>query len=166
MATIINCNFAQHQEKISALFNHAIVHTTALYEYKQRSKADIEKWFEDKQTNQLPILGIENEQGELLAFASYGYFRPYPANAKSCECAIYVDPNEQGKGLGRMLLKALKQKAGEQGFHTMVAVIDSDNLASKKLHKICGFSYCGTLKQIAYKFERWLDAEIYQTFLN
>ena len=40
----------------------------------------------------------------------------------------------------------------------MVAVIgDSANTASIRLHETSGFRHVGTLREVGYKFDRWLD---------
>ena len=43
----------------------------------------------------------------------------------------------------------------------MVAVIgDSRNMASIALHRSLGFTFCGTIHSVGYKFGRWLDSVI------
>ena len=43
----------------------------------------------------------------------------------------------------------------------MVAVIgDSRNYASITLHRNLGFTFCGTIHAVGYKFGRWLDSVI------
>lgn len=48
----------------------------------------------------------------------------------------------------------------------MVAVIgDSANAGSIELHKRMGFSHAGLLKNVGYKFDRWLDSVLMQRAL-
>ena len=43
----------------------------------------------------------------------------------------------------------------------MIAVIgDSANFASISLHRSAGFTFCGTIHSVGYKFGRWLDSVI------
>ena len=43
----------------------------------------------------------------------------------------------------------------------MIAVIgDSAQFASISLHRRAGFSFCGTIHSVGYKFGRWLDSVI------
>jgi len=45
----------------------------------------------------------------------------------------------------------------------MVAVIgDSENAGSIALHQNTGFSHAGLLKNVGYKFDRWLDSVLMQ----
>ena len=53
----IDCS-REHLEAIRAIFNDAIVNSTALYDYVPRSPEYMDAWFEAKQKGELPILGV------------------------------------------------------------------------------------------------------------
>ncbi len=53
--------------------------------------------------------------------------------------------------------QAVLAAARAQGLHTMVAAIDADNTGSIALHRKLGFEETGVLRQVGYKFDRWLD---------
>ena len=163
---IIDCCFEQHGEAILAMFNHAIMHSTALYEYQPRSIKDIRQWFLDKNQHKFPVIGIIDSNKTLLGFASYGMFRPYPANKFTAELAIYVDEKAQGQGIASNLLPALVAKAKTQSIHTLIAAIDENNHASIALHQKFGFFHAGTLKEVGYKFDKWLNLCFYQHMLS
>lgn len=164
--TLVRCQFEPHGQAILAIFNHAILHTLSLYEYQPRSLHDIRLWFDFKAKAGFPVLGLVNDQGQLLGFASYGPFRPQAAFVHTIEHSIYIRPDQQGKGLGNILLQAIIDEASRQQFHSMVAAIDSTNTASIALHQKFGFQHTGTIYQAAYKFERWLDLVFYQLLLT
>lgn len=75
----VHCTHARHTEEIRAIFNEAILNTTALFDYEPRSSALLESWFAVKEEQGHPIIGIEADDGTLLGFASYGTFRSWPA---------------------------------------------------------------------------------------
>ncbi len=56
--------------------------------------------------------------------------------------------------------------ARRQQYHTMIGGIDISNIASISLHEKLGFTHAGTIKQAAYKFDRWLDLGFYQLLLD
>lgn len=60
---LIACTEARHAAAILDIFNHAIVHSTALYDYKPRTAESMAGWFETKRRNDFPVLGIEDEAG-------------------------------------------------------------------------------------------------------
>ena len=85
---LVECHFERHAEAILAIFNEAIVHSTALYDYQPRTPQNMVAWFEAKRKGNFPVVGIEDEQGKLLAFGSYGSFRAWPAYKYSVEHSV------------------------------------------------------------------------------
>jgi len=112
---MITCTERQHAVAILDIFNDAILTSTALYDYKPRHIDSMTSWFATKLTNNFPVIGLEDEQGALLGFASYGTFRAWPAYKYSVEHSIYIHKDHRGKGLGKILLNALVDAARERG---------------------------------------------------
>lgn len=162
---LVECTARQHGEAIRAIFNEVIANSTALYDYKPRDPAGIDAWFHDKEAGGYPVLGIEDEKGTLLGFASYGSFRPWAAYKYTVEHAVYVRSDQRGRGIGRRLVRALIIRAEREQYHTMIGGIDLDNRASLALHESMGFIHAGTMRQVAFKFGRWLDLAFYQLVL-
>jgi L-amino acid N-acyltransferase YncA len=69
---IVQCEHKRHAAAILAIFNEAIANTTALYDYKPRTMEMMTAWFEAKSKGKYPVIGIEDESGELMGFATYG----------------------------------------------------------------------------------------------
>jgi phosphinothricin acetyltransferase len=161
---VIRCG-REHLEAIRGIYNHEIVHTTALYEYEPRSIETMAAWWATKQAAGLPVLGIETEPGVLAGFASWGPFRPFPAYGHTVEHSVYVDEQFRGRGVGRTLLAALIEEARGRDLHVMVGVIDATNAASIGLHRRFGFTHSGTVREAGFKFGRWLDVEYWQLIL-
>lgn len=165
MPELIHCSYEQHAVAILEIFNHTIAHSTALYEYQPRTLSFMQEWFEAKAMAGFPVLGLVQEE-RLLAFASYGPFRPHPAYKYSVEHSIYVHPEQRGQGLGRSLLQALIQEAERQNYHLLIGGIDAHNQTSIALHENLGFTHAGTIQQAGFKFGRWLDLAFYQLVLK
>ena len=152
--------------EILAIFNDAILNTTALYDYKTRTMETMYAWYDDKINNGYPVVGAFNDNGMLLGFATYGMFRVRPAYKYTVEHSVYVRADMRGKGIGKVLLKEIIRKAEGQNFHVMVGVIDASNKVSINLHKNEGFVLTGVMKEVGYKFGKWLDAAFYQLTLK
>lgn len=159
-APVVACR-EDHLPAIRAIYNDAILTTTALWEYAPRSEETIRSWWEAKRSAGLPVLGIE-EAGELAGFATWGPFRPFPAYKYSVEHSVYVAAGFRGRGVGRRLLAALVAEATAREVHLMVGGICSSNVASIALHRGAGFTLAGTVREAGFKFGRWLDLEFWQ----
>jgi phosphinothricin acetyltransferase len=163
---LVQCEPARHSDAILAILNDAIANSTALYDYKPRTPANMASWFEAKAQKQYPVIGIENSAGDLLGFASYGPFRAWPAYKYTVEHSVYVDARFRGQGVGRKLLEAIIAAAERQEYHVMVGGIDAANAVSIRLHESFGFTACGIVRQAGFKFGRWLDLAFYQLILD
>jgi len=163
---IVTCEAARHSAAILAIFNDAIANSTALYDYRPRAPESMVTWFEAKAKGRYPVIGVEDDSGTLMGFASYGPFRAWPAYKYSVEHSVYVDARFRGRGLGRVLLREIVAAAQGQDYHVMVGGIDTANAVSIKLHESLGFNHCGTVRQAGFKFGRWLDLAFYQLILR
>jgi phosphinothricin acetyltransferase len=163
---LIHCTAARHSDAILAILNEAIANSTALYDYKLRTGADMVAWFDVKTRRHYPVIGAENDAGEFMGFASYGQFRERPAYKYSVEHSVYVDARFRGQGVGRALLEATIEVAQKQDYHVLVGGIDASNAVSIRLHESLGFTSCGVIQQAGFKFGRWLDLAFYQLILR
>ena len=155
-----------HAPEILAIFNDAILHTTALYEYEPRTPEFMAAWFETKERAGLPVIGAFADDGALAGFASYGPFRAaFPAYRHTVEHSVYVHGAHRRQGIAQKLLAELIAQATTREVRVMIGVIDSANTASIALHEKLGFSRSGVLRGVGYKFGRWLDVDLLQLTL-
>ena len=165
----MSITLVQAQERdlsgILEILNYEIIHTTALYEYQKKSLEQQLIWFKKKQLEGFPVLVIK-EDNKILGFGTYGAFRPRPAYQYTVEHSVYVHHEYQGQGIGNMLLQELINQGKSQGYHSMMAVIDSSNKLSISFHEKFGFQKVGELKEVGYKFNSWLDLTLMQLLLE
>lgn len=162
----VDCTVDRHAAAILDIFNDAIVHSTALYDYRPRAPESMVGWFEAKARGGFPVIGVEDDGGSLLGFASYGTFRAWPAYKYSIEHSVYVHKDRRGQGIGAALMRRLIAAAQHQERHVMVGGIDLANAASIALHERLGFTHAGTIRQAGFKFGRWLDLGFWQLLLE
>jgi L-amino acid N-acyltransferase YncA len=143
-------------DAILAIYNDAVVHTTATYDYEPRTLDAQRQWFEAKRAQSFPVL-VGLEADVVSGFASYGPFRPWAAYLYTVENSVYVAPERRGRGVGTAVLGPLLEIARSRGFHAMVAGIDATNEPSLKLHAKFGFEKVAHFHEVGWKFERWLD---------
>ncbi|AJC96700.1 N-acetyltransferase [Staphylococcus hyicus] len=150
---------------ITEIYNDAIINTTAVYTYHETTVEEREKWFENKVNGQWPIW-VYDIDGDVAGFATYGTFRNWPGYQYTVEHSLYVSASYRRKRIASQLLEYMIKDATHKGFKTMIAGIDAANQGSIHLHEIYGFEAAGTLKQVGYKFNRWLDLTFYQLLLK
>lgn len=146
------------------IYNHVILHTTAVYDYEPHTLDMRRQWWEAKRAQGYPVLVAEDE-GRIAGFSSYGPFRAWAAYQFTVENSVYVSDSFRGRGLGKQLLVPLIELAKEKGYHAMIAGIDATNEASLRLHQQLGFQEVALLKEVGWKFDRWLDLKLLQRLL-
>jgi L-amino acid N-acyltransferase len=162
---LIDCDRTRSRE-ILAILNEAIENSTALYDYRPRTMAMMDAWFDVKTKGNYPVIGAVDEQGRLLGFATYGMFRERPAYKYTVEHSVYVERDCRGRGVGRKLLEAIVERARAQEYHVLIGGIDADNAISVDLHRKLGFTFCGEIRESGFKFGRWLHLHFYQLILD
>ena len=143
------------------IINHAILHSTSLYDYNIRNYEQQKTILEEKINKNFPVI-VAELNGIVVGLVMYSEFRDKEAYQFTVEHSIYVDENFHGKGIGKQLLQELIDLARKQKIHTMIGVIDSENQGSVIFHEKFGFKTVGVIKESGYKFDRWLDSVLMQ----
>ncbi|WP_136668212.1 GNAT family N-acetyltransferase [Flavobacterium sp. H122] len=146
------------------IVNYEILNTTAIWDYDVRTLAQQEAILKEKTEKNFPFLVAEKE-GKIIGFGTYGPFRHKIGYRFTVEHSVYVHKDHHGNGAGSILLKELIEIAKTQNLHTMIGVIDSENLGSIAFHKKLGFKEVGHIKETGFKFDRWLDSVFVQILL-
>jgi len=145
---------------ITAIYRPAVLSGTASFELEPPDEAEMLRRFQVIAAGGYPYFVAELD-GRVAGYAYANAYRTRPAYRFTVEDSIYLAPDAQGKGIGGLLLKALVDTTTAQGYRLMVAVIgDSRQYASIALHRRAGFTFCGTIHSVGYKFDRWLDSVI------
>ncbi len=165
MSIIIQQATVENLPKILEIVNDAIANTTSNYNYEPQTIEDQTKWFNDKSKKNFPVF-VAMLNNIVIGFASYGTFREKIGYQHTVEHSVYIDANYRGKGVGKILLQTLIDYAKTQNLHTMIGCIDASNNESIAFHEKFGFTISGTIKEVAYKFDRWLDLVIMQLKLK
>jgi L-amino acid N-acyltransferase YncA len=150
---------------ILEIINFNILHTTSIYDYNIRSLEKQIAILEDKLQKNFPVI-VADLNGDCVGFGSYSEFRFREANKYTVEHSIYVLHQCHGLGIGNLLMHELIRIAKSQNLHTMIGVIDSQNENSIKFHEKHNFKSVGIVKEVAFKFDQWLDCNIMQLILK
>jgi L-amino acid N-acyltransferase YncA len=112
------------------------------------------------------VVVLEEEDGQIIAFAStYGY-RPRDCYAGIAEVSVYVARNERRRGAGRMVLEALIAEAEKRGFWKLLSRVFPENIASRRLIASAGFREAGVYEKHAKLDGEWRDVVIVERLIS
>ncbi|WIV51895.1 N-acetyltransferase family protein [Marivivens sp. LCG002] len=153
---IIRDALAKDAGPVAGIYNQAVRETVAIWNDTEVDVANRRAWIADRQVAGYPVLVLEDE-GEVVGYASYGPFRPFDGYKYSVEHSVYLRTDYHGRGLGRLLMEKLIERARKGKVHVMIGGIAAENEGSIALHRKLGFEETGRLPQVGQKFGRWLD---------
>lgn len=153
-------------EGIAAIYNHAVVHTAAIWNDQVVDLANRAAWHADRVRQGYPVLVAADTAGAVLGYATFGDWRPHDGYRHTVEHSVYVRFDARGQGIGEALMVALIARARAIGKHVMVAGIEAGNATSIRLHKKLGFAEVGLLPEVGMKFGKWLDLAFLQLVLD
>jgi phosphinothricin acetyltransferase len=143
------------------IYNEVIATSTAVYSDQPVTLADRTDWWRARTAQGYPVLVACDPSG-VLGFSTFGDFRAWPGYRYTIEHTVHVRADRRGQGVGRRLVEALFPRAAALGKHMMIAGVDAANEASIRFHERLGFVRAAHLREVGYKFGRWLDLVLLQ----
>jgi phosphinothricin acetyltransferase len=147
---------------VAAIFGHYVTSSVVTFEV---TPPTVEYWCrarDDLAGRGLPFLVCECAD-RVVGYAYAAPWRPKPAYEHTVESTVYLAPGHTGQGLGRQLLDALLRHCARAGVEQVIAVIaDSGVPASAALHRACGFTEAGRLRNVGRKHGRVIDTLLMQ----
>lgn len=151
-------------DALCEIYNREVLGSRVTLDLVPRTLADQISWITQHQGVYPAQVAIANDQ--VIGFASVSPYRIRPGYSTTVEDSIYIDPNYQGKGVGKALLSKIIELAILHGFHSCMARVASDHIASINLHKSVGFVEVGIEREVGRKFGKWIDMMILQLILE
>jgi len=150
-------------EAIRRIYNHEVENTTATMDLVPRTLVEQEEWLADRSGAFATI--VAELGGEVVGFASLSPYKERAAYRPTVEDSVYVRRDMGRRGIGRLLLQELLERAASSGFHSVMARIEVGGQASRALHAACGYREVGVEREVGRKFNRWLDVVLMQRML-
>jgi phosphinothricin acetyltransferase len=151
---------------ITRIYAQAVETGTASFELTPPDEIEMTRRMRAILEGNLPYIVAELDAA-IVGYAYASFYRTRPAYRFTVEDSVYVAPGRHRRGIGKALLIKLIEACTTLGFRQMIAVIgDSDQAASIGVHKACGFESAGNLRNIGFKFGRWLDTPLMQRSLG
>jgi len=150
---------------ITEIYNEVLKTSTAIFSDKPSSVEERMAWWKGRSDQGYPVL-VATEGGAVVGFASFGSFRTWPGYRYSVEHTVHVAASARGRGVGGALVRELIARARAAGKHVMVGGVDAENAASLRFHERLGFEPVGRLREVGFKFDRFLDLVFLQYWLT
>jgi L-amino acid N-acyltransferase YncA len=165
MSIVIRPAIASDLDAIRLIYAHHVQHGTGSFETEPPDHAEMTRRWSEVEARGLPWL-VAEDSGDVGGYAYAAPYRVRPAYRHTVEDSIYVRADRLGTGLGKLLMPALITAVQACGMRQIIAVIgDSANEPSITLHRRFGFQDAGLLKDVGFKFGRWLDTVFMQRSL-
>lgn len=149
---------------INDIYNHYVLHSTCTYQETPETIEDRRQWFRQHGDAQ-PVI-VAERGGSVAGWGSLSAFHARSAFRHTLENSIYIHPQHQRRGIGTLLLQELIRRARTLGVHAIIAAIEAEQPASLALHARFQFEPVGHLRQVGFKFGRWLDLIYLELLLN
>ena len=149
---------------VVAIRNDVVATSTAIFSEEPSTLDELRAWWQGRVAQGYPVL-VAAEGDDVLGYASFGDFRPWPGYRFTVEHSVHVRADARRRGLGRALVQELVERARAQGKHVLVGGIDADNDASIRLHEQLGFVRVAHMPEVGFKWDRRLDLVLMQLTL-
>jgi phosphinothricin acetyltransferase len=140
---------------INDIYNHYVLHSTCTYQEEPESLEARRRWF-SHHGDAHPVI-VAEANGQVAGWGSLSAYHPRSAYRFTVEDSVYVQHEQQGRGLGSLLLQELIARARQAGHRAIIAAIDGEQTASVALHAKFHFDKVGHFKRVGFKCNRWLD---------
>jgi phosphinothricin acetyltransferase len=148
---------------INDIYNYYVLNSTCTYQLEPETPADREIWFAAHGPAH-PIT-VAELAGRVVGWGSLSKYHPRAAYAKTVENSVYVHHEFQRRGIGSAILADLIERGRALGHRTIIASIDGEQTGSVELHARFGFAKVGHMRELGFKFGRWLDVVYMQLML-
>jgi L-amino acid N-acyltransferase YncA len=134
--------------EIVAIYNAAIPGRLATADLETVSVDSRREWFRQHAPGRYPLWVAEDE-GRVIGWLGFRMFYGRPAYAATAEVSLYIAPDHQRRGVGRMLLTEAVEHAPALGLKTLLCLVFAHNTASLRLAESLGFAQWGRLPGVA-----------------
>lgn len=111
------------------------------------------------------LLVVVADDGEVRGYAEASTYRQRPGYALTREVSVYLGLDARQQGYGRRLYDELLGLLRADGMHVALAGIALPNPASEALHRSCGFTEVGVMREVGWKLGAWVDTAWWQLIL-
>jgi phosphinothricin acetyltransferase len=142
-------------EAINDIYNHYVLHSTCTYQEEPEPLESRKRWFSHHGDSH-PVI-VAAIDAKVIGWGSLSAYHTRSAYRHTVENSVYVHHQHHRQGIGSLLLEELILRSRGLGHRVIIAGIDGEQTASVALHAKFNFEKAGHLRQVGFKFGRWLD---------
>ena len=150
-------------DAINNIYNDYVLTSLCTFHLEPVTDEERMEWI--KQHSRKYLATIAESDGRVIGWASLSNHRPRPAYDGTVESSVYIHKDFHRRGLGKLLMIDLIERAKICGFHTIVAGAEASQEASIRLHEDLGFVQVARFKDVGFKFDTWCDTIFMQLML-
>jgi phosphinothricin acetyltransferase len=153
---------AEDAAAICTIYNQGIEDRIATLETQLRTPEERRQWMAARTARHPVVVAVSG--GQVVGWGSLNSFNPRPAYDHVVDLSVYVERAWRGRGVGRVLLTHLLDRARGLGYHKMVLATFPYNAGGLALYRRMGFS------EVVYREQgqldgRWVDVLIMERLL-
>jgi L-amino acid N-acyltransferase YncA len=161
------------------IHRYYVENTVITFSFEPKNLSDGLTDFKTTIASGLPyIVAIDNQSKRVLGYCYASEFRAKGGYVHTAELSLFVDSQEQGKGIGSQLLKKLIEitinpsqfpeyyPRKPRNLRTLIACMAVDvtgkdeGIGLKKYYEKFGFEQVGHLKKVGFKLNRWYGPKV------
>lgn len=148
---------------IREIYNYYVASSTCTYQIEPDTEQKRSEWFANRSAAH-PVIVAELD-GTVVAWAALSPWNLRGGYARTVEASIYVHHDRLRRGIGRAMLADLIDRARALGHHAILGAVCTSQTGSLALQERFGFRRAGCLREVGFKFGRWLDVAFMELVL-
>jgi phosphinothricin acetyltransferase len=148
MALMIRHGEARDLPAIVEIYNASIPGRLATADTEAVTVASREEWFRGFDPSSRPLWVAQDDGGAIVGWMGLRSFYGRPADHRTVEYAVYVDPGHQRAGVARRLLTHALAQCPALGIANVLAFVFAHNMPSVTLFEAHGFGRWGLLPKV------------------
>ncbi len=149
--------------RIAEIYNRHVRETVVTFEEQPVADDEMARRISETAA-EYPWL-VSEIDGSVAGYAYASTWKRRSAYRFAAESTIYLAQEFCGRGLGSELYGALIAEMRSRGLHCAIGGISLPNQASIALHEKLGFKHIGQLREIGWKFGKWVDVGYWELLL-
>jgi phosphinothricin acetyltransferase len=149
---------------IARIYSQGIEERIATFETEPRSTDDMLSYLAERE-GRYPVI-VAEQDGQVVAWAGAGLYRPRECYAGVCEFSVYADREARGTGAAQAVLQGLIDACEDAGFTKLVSRIFPENVRSRGLCRKVGFREVGVYYRHGKLDGEWRDTVIVERLLG